>query len=385
MSFTGQVKKSSEKKSSTAKMDLANRALCFALRNPPEGTPKTPYNKIRELVRKTDGTKPTPGAMCDAAKNFKIKKGQVGRPAGSKKTSKKEDKKLLDVFHEIRPPGHGVTSRRLHKALPKKISKKISPRTCRRRLADKGFIPTKKLSKSDPGVQGTARRMKFGRAHKGWSSTKWKSHLQGVGDIKEFTHYPQALHATFTKLKSPWTYMTKVEKKLPAFQRPKRWFPKKEYEKTKKQKVFGLTTSNGKSIEFLVPTSWNSEVWAGLVRSKLVPFLKKAYPGKASFQLLLDGEKLLHAPPARKAYADGGITILPNWPKYSPDLNPQENVWAWAEPRLRELETDTTSFPDWTKLCLQAVKAYPSKEKLVATLAKRVEMLLDRNGSMLPV
>ena len=116
-----------------------------------------------------------------------------------------------------------------------------------------------------------------------------------------------------------------------------------------------------------------------------MPFLKKAYPGKASFQLLLDGEKLLHAPPARKAYTDGGITILPNWPKYSPDLNPQENVWAWAEPRLRELETDTTSFPDWQKLCLRAVKAYPSKEKLVATLAKRVEMLLDRNGSMLPV
>jgi len=366
-------------------MDLANKALCFAPRNPPEGTPKTPYNKIRELVRKTDGTKPTPGAMCDAAKNFKIKKGQVGRPAGSKKTSKKEDKKLLDVFHEIRPPGHGVTSRRLHKALPKKISKKISPRTCRRRLADKGFIPTKKLSKSDPGVQGTARRMKFGRAHKGWNSTKWKSHLQGVGDIKEFTHYPQALHATFTKLKSPWTYMTKVEKKLPAFQRPKRWFPKKEYEKTKKQKVFGMTTSNGKSIEFLVPTPWTSEVWAGLFSFQACAFLKKGLPWEGLVSASAGWRETVACTSSQEC-------IHRRWHHHSPKLakvftrfEPTRNVWAWAEPRLRELETDTTSFPDWQKLCLQAVKAYPSKEKLVATLAKRVEMPLDRNGSMLPV
>ena len=378
-------RQNSEKKPSTAQMDLANRALCFALRNPPKGTPKTPYDDILLLVRKTDGTKPSIGAMCDAAKNFKKEKGNQGRPVGSRKTSKAEDKVLMDVFHEVRPPGHGVTSRRLHSKLPKKISKKICKRTCRRRLADNGFIPTKKSSKSDPGVQGTARRMKFGRVYSGWNSQKWKAKCQGVGDIKEFTHYPQELHATFTKLRAPWTYMTKAEKKLPAFQRPKRWFPKKEYQKTKKQKVFGLTTSNGKSVQFLVPTPWSSEVWAGLVRSKLAPFLKKSYPGKVSFQLLLDGEKLLHAPPARKAYTDCGITILPTWPKYSPDLNPQENVWAWAENRLRELEKATTSFPNWQQLCLKAVKAYPSKEKLVGALAKRVEMLLDRKGSMLPM
>ena len=375
----------SEKKASTAQMDLSNRALCFALRNPPKGMPKTPYKDIRKLVRKTDGSKPKTSAMCDAAKNFMKEKGQQGRPAGSRKTSKAEDKALMDVFHKIRPPGHGVTSRRLHNALPKKVSKKISPRTCRRRLADKGFIPTKKLSKSDPGVQGTARRMKFGRLYKDWTFQKWKSELQGVGDIKEFTYYPEELYATFAKLKSPWTYMTKAEKKLPAFQRPKRWFPKKEYQKVKKQKVFGLTTSNGKSVEFLVPTPWNAEVWAALVRTKLAPFLKRSFPGKDSFQILLDGEKLLHAPPAKRAYTEHGITILPQWPKYSPDLNPQENVWAWAENKLRDLETSRTSFPVWQKLSLQAVKAYPAKQKLVGALAKRVAMLLDRKGIMLPM
>ena len=29
-----------------------------------------------------------------------------------------------------------------------------------------------------------------------------------------------------------------------------------------------------------------------------------------------------------------GIRILPRWPGYSPDLNPQENVWPWMQRQL---------------------------------------------------
>ena len=54
------------------------------------------------------------------------------------------------------------------------------------------------------------------------------------------------------KLRAPWTYMTKAEKYKPAFVRPKQWFPRKEYKKTIKQKVFGLTTSNGKILALQV-------------------------------------------------------------------------------------------------------------------------------------
>ena len=374
-----------KKKGTTAQMDLVNQAICYAMRNPPRGKPKMAYKDIMKMVAKTDGSKPTVAAMCLCAQNFKKRKGQRGRPEGSNKTSKAEDKVLLDTFKKLRPPGHGVTSRRLHKALPKKISKKMSQRTCRRRLADKGYTPEKKLSKSDPGVQGTKRRMHFGRFYKDRTMAIWKARCHGCGDFKDFTWYPRDLHAKFSRYRAPWTYMTKTEKKLPAFQRPKRWFPKKEYSKVKKAKVFGLTTSNGKSVAFLIPTPWNAEVWAGLVRQKLAPFLKRSFPTLASFEILLDGEKLLHAPAAKKAYKDCNITTLAQGPKYSPDLNPQENVWGWAENKVRELETKNTAFPAWQHKCLEAVKAYPGKEKLVGSLAKRVSMLHDREGAMLPM
>ena len=371
-------------KATSAKMNLANQAICFAMRNPPSGKPKMPYSDILKMVSKTDGSKPTISAMSQAAMIFKEEKGQRGRPEGSNKTTKAEDKMLMATFHKIRPPGYGVTSQILHEALPKKVSKKLSQRTCRRRLADKGFKPEKKSGKSDPGVQGTKRRMNFGKVYRDRTETIWKEKLQGCGDFSEFTWYPKELQSRFKRFRAPWTYMTKAEKKLPAFQRPKRWFPKKEYSRTKKAKLFGLTTSNGKSVQFLIPHPWSAEVWAGLVRKKLAPFLKRSFPALTSFEILLDGEKLLHAPPAKKAYKDSNITTLSNWPKYSPDLNPQENVWAWAEKKLRKLDTNNAAFPAFQQLCLEATKAYPSKEKIVGSMAKRVIMLLDRKGAMLP-
>lgn len=343
------------------------------------------YSDIQKLVRKTDGTRPSIPSICEAARTFHEEKGQRGRPEGDRKTTKEDETILMKTFHKIRPPGHGVTARALHQALPAKVAKKISKRTCIRRLADKGYVPGKKQSKSDPGVRGLQRRLKFARLYQDLDAQAWKSKLQGIADIKEFTYYPRALHAQFSKLRAPWTYMTPAEKKLPAFQRPKRWFPKKDYQKVKKQKVFGLTTSNGKALVFLVPKPWNTEVWAGLVRRKVAPFLKKAYPSKSSFEVLLDGEPLLHGPSARKAMKDNNIAVLPAWPKYSPDLNPQENVWAWSENKLRELETSRTAFSTWQRKCVQAVQAYPSKHKLIPSLAKRVAMVLEKKGAMLPM
>jgi len=155
--------------------------------------------------------------------------------------------------------------------------------------------------------------------------------------------------------------------------------------KVKKQKVFGLTSSNGKSLAFLVPSPWNTEIWAGFMRKKLAPFLRRSFPTNTSFEILLDGEKLLHGPAAKKAYKDCNISILKDWPEYSPDLNPQEHVWGWAEHKLRDLETDRMGFPSWQKKCLQAVHAYPSKEKLVGSMAKRVTMLIEKKGIMLPM
>ena len=283
----------------------------------------------------------------------------------------------------MQAPGHHVDSNAVHKALPKKLQKKIARRTIIRRLAAKGYVPEKKLSKTDPEVADKQKRYKWCMKHRGTTAQQWKSQLQAIGDFKDFTHYPRELQPKFRQLRSSWTYMTKAEKRTGPFLRPKKWFPEKEWKKTKKQKLFAMTTSNGKVLAFLVPKPFSAEQWAALVRRKVAPFLKKAFPGKTSFQVLLDGEKLLHAPVTKAAMRIEGITVLPGWPPRSPELNPQENVWPWAEKHLRlELEGIQDDFQIFRKNIVKAVKAYPSSKKLVGSMAKKIAQCLERGGGM---
>ena len=81
---------------STSQMDVANRALCYTLRNPPPGVKKTKLCDIvkQKLVKKVDGSVPTQGAISEAAMQFKAEKDTRGRKTGWRKTSKEEDKTM---------------------------------------------------------------------------------------------------------------------------------------------------------------------------------------------------------------------------------------------------------------------------------------------------
>ena len=92
-----------------AQMDMANRALCYALRNPPKGTKKTKYSDIVKVVRKKDGHRPTESSVAEAAANFNAAKEKRGRPEGARSTTKAEDRTLLKTFKKKRPVRSGRT------------------------------------------------------------------------------------------------------------------------------------------------------------------------------------------------------------------------------------------------------------------------------------
>ena len=81
--------------------------------------------------------------------------------------------------------------------------------------------------------------------------------------------------------------------------------------------------------------------------------------------------------------AELGIQVLKHWPPYSPDLNPQENVWPWIEKRLRQSEQKGGTFGVFKQRLTRAAAAYPDAERLVASLAKRMRGCVDRQGAMI--
>jgi hypothetical protein len=249
-------------------------------------------------------------------------------------------------------------------------------------LAEKRFTPQKKIQKSDPGPALQKRRLAFAKKHAGKDAAAWRSEVQAVADLKDFTYYPRDLRAKFSRVRASWTYMRPEEKHLPAFVRPKKWFPRSQWKRTKKLKIFAMTASNGKSIAFTAPPVWNTAVWAAHLRRYVGPFLKKAFPRRRSYNILLDGEPLLHGAVAKEAVRNLNITVLPNWPKYSPDLNPQENVWTWAEEELRRNEEDGDTFEKFGERVLQAVTAYVGNDNLVGSMARRVARTIAAGGAM---
>ena len=79
----------------TAQMDDANRAMCFALRNPPAGTKKSSLKAIAGHVFKKDGTHPSLEAVRVAAKEFGAEREKRGRKKGDKKTTAADCREIM--------------------------------------------------------------------------------------------------------------------------------------------------------------------------------------------------------------------------------------------------------------------------------------------------
>ena len=75
------------------------------------------------------------------------------------------------------------------------------------------------------------------------------------------------------------------------------------------------------------------------------------------------------------------VSVLPNWPAQSPDLNPIENVWRWMESELQLLPPATSDTmlrkqlqAIWDRLDLDRIR------NLIKSLPTRLKQVIRLQG-----
>ena len=150
------------------------------------------------------------------------------------------------------------------------------------------------------------------------------------------------------------------------------------YKSVIRAKVFGVTTADGQIFVCPSPLHPTSADFVQMVNNQLGPFLRQALPDHSSYTLLLDGETLMHTSDAKAALKANRIKVFPGWPPHSPDLNPQENVWVWAEDELRKTECKKDSVATFKRRIHSVCKRYPGGAKLVSGMTKRLAKCIRR-------
>ena len=327
--------------------------------------------------------RPKRTTVYQAVKNFHREVGTRGRKLGYRKTTPEEDKAILSAFFRIRQPcGSEVVYKDVWCGLSDHLRTRICVKTVKNRLAEHGYHLEDKLTADDRGRDWRKRRVAFCTSHKDKTQEQWVSTLQAVADFKEFTYFPRSLKTRHKQLSCKRTIMTKSERAKPNFLKPRnKMFTKKDFRKTSKAKVFGITTTGGSSIVCPSPLHPKSKDWVKVFCRQVAPFLRHAFPDRRRITILLDGETVMHTDEAKAAMQEHGVRLLRGWPSHSPDLNPQENVWAWTEKMLRKTEKRGDTVATFKRRIVDVAKRYPSGAKLVPSMAKRMATCIQRKGA----
>jgi hypothetical protein len=203
---------------------------------------------------------------------------------------------------------------------PKRIAAQLdlecSPRTVRRRLNEAGLFG--RISREEYAFteNDLRRRLAFAEGYKHWTSTDWERVI-----------FSDEVHIEVGKHGRRW-----VQRPVGTAFNPE--YTYQQDEATEQVTLWGCFCAKEIGQAEIFIGEFDARKYVGILRANLIPSYRKFFPsGQWYFQQ--DNAPQHTSAAARAWFHNNGITVL-DFPPWSPDLNPIENLWADFKQRVEQ-------------------------------------------------
>lgn len=255
-----------------------------------------------------------------------------------------------------------------HASTPKQVKRKldlqVSPRTIRRRLDEAGLYGRVEREEQELTENDIRRRLAFAHGYKHWTKKDWEKVI--VSDEKHFTLGQHGQR---------WV------------QRPPGEAYSPEYTHTKNENptlvtIWGCFAAHEIGQAEIFEGDLNGKLYCRILKGNLKPTYKKFFPqGESGGQwyFLQDNDPSHTCKAAQNWFHRNGVTVI-EFPPWSPDLNPIENLWSQLEMAvdthnaINEAELEAAIEAEW--------KAIPTEylAKLMHSMPERLREVINNNG-----
>ena len=220
------------------------------------------------------------------------------------------------------------------------------------------------------------KRLAWARKHSARRPVWWRN--RAYADA-HYWYLPRSRSEVAGSASTKAVYRKRAEGKGPQFHGGKGT----GYQQGRRVGVWGVLTSERLSVVFLPEGRVSGASHAGVVRRY---YARWASDRQGVFH---DGERALHSPAAKEAYASAGAPCL-KLPPYSPDMNPIENAWAVLNARMEATKPKGWEREKAFRRRVRNAVAWMNStrtgafHRIVSSMPKRVEMCIESNGALTP-
>lgn len=254
---------------------------------------------------------------------------------------------------------------------PNRIKKQlfldVSPRTIDRRLQDVGLFGRVAVKKRNYNTDEVRKRLAFANGYKDWTAVQWENVL--FSDERTFWGHGACGH----------TYVRRP--KGEAFN-PEYCIHKKAH--PVKMGAWACFSAKGAGYLKMYEETMDAKLHRRILDSELIPSARRFWsldlPNVQQWYLLHDNDKKFDSGLVNEWLHNHGITKL-DFPPYSPDLNPIENLWFMAKGVDKHC-CETTA--DLEEAILTEWKALNEQsdllKSLVHSMPARCQAVIDAKG-----